>query len=145
MNLECTSSWGENPPLGQCSGMTPGSVPSWLPETSECEAVLVSDGGGLSAVERCDETVRRRAGEWTPAVHALLVHLQAVGFAAAPRPVGLADGLEILSFVPGEAATYTDGRTGLRGSVRFLFVLGCERGEMRKVRRGKSWRQAILW
>ena len=73
-----------------------------------CEAVVVSDDGGLSAVERCGDTVSRRAGEWTPAVHALLVHLQAVGLAAAPRPLGLADGLEILSFVPGEAATHAD-------------------------------------
>jgi Ser/Thr protein kinase RdoA (MazF antagonist) len=69
---------------------------------------MVSDGGGLSAVERSGDTMRRRAGEWTPAVHALLGYLHAVGFAAATRPLGLSDGVEILAFVPGGAATHTD-------------------------------------
>lgn len=68
----------------------------------------MSAGGGLTAVERCGDTVRRSAGEWTPAVHALLGHLQAVGFTAAPRPLGLADGIETLSFVPGGGPTHSD-------------------------------------
>jgi len=49
--------------------------------------------------------VIRDAGAWTPAVHALLRHLEDVGFAAAPRPVGSGldtDGREVLTFIDGE-------------------------------------------
>jgi aminoglycoside phosphotransferase (APT) family kinase protein len=56
-------------------------------------------------------------------VHALLEHLQRVGFAAAPRPLGVADGVEILSFVPGGPATHSDeelARVG--GLIRDLHV-----------------------
>jgi hypothetical protein len=35
-------------------------------------------GGGLTPVVRVGETIRRAAGPWTPAVHALLDHLAAV-------------------------------------------------------------------
>ncbi|MFD5463225.1 phosphotransferase enzyme family protein [Kitasatospora sp. NPDC127059] len=61
-------------------------------------------GGNVSAgVVRVGDTVRRPAGPWTPAVHALLGHLHAVGFRAAPRPLGLDErGREVLTFVPGE-------------------------------------------
>jgi Ser/Thr protein kinase RdoA (MazF antagonist) len=60
-------------------------------------------GGNVSAgVVRVGDTVRRPAGPWTPAVHALLAHLHEVGFHAAPRPLGLDDqGREVLGFVPG--------------------------------------------
>ena len=64
--------------------------------------------GGLSSVERRGDTVRRSSGDWTPAVHALLQHLRAVGFAGAPRPLGLEAGVEILTFVHGSAATHSD-------------------------------------
>jgi hypothetical protein len=62
----------------------------------------------LSWVERRGDTVRRRAGDWTPAVHALLRHLQQVGFEGAPRPLGLERDVEILTFVPGGEATHSD-------------------------------------
>ena len=60
-------------------------------------------GGNVSAgVVRAGDTVRRPAGPHTPAVHALLSHLHAVGFAGAPRPLGIDDrGREVLAFVPG--------------------------------------------
>ncbi|MBO2457747.1 phosphotransferase enzyme family protein [Actinomadura violacea] len=60
-------------------------------------------GGNVSAgVVRVGDTVRRPAGPWTPAVHALLDHLRSVGFRAAPRPLGLDEqGREVLTFVPG--------------------------------------------
>jgi Phosphotransferase enzyme family len=60
-------------------------------------------GGNVSGgVVRVGETVRRPAGPWTPAVHALLTHLHQVGFRAAPRPLGIDDqGREVLTFVPG--------------------------------------------
>src|SRR5439155_3349137 len=45
-------------------------------------------GGNLSQALRVGDTVRRRAGPWTPAVQSLLAHLEAVGFTAAPRSLG---------------------------------------------------------
>jgi Ser/Thr protein kinase RdoA (MazF antagonist) len=59
-------------------------------------------------VERWGDSVHRRAGEWTPAIHALLLHLRTVGFAGAPRPVGLHDDVEILTFMPGGGASHSD-------------------------------------
>jgi hypothetical protein len=63
-------------------------------------------GGNVNGpVVRIGATVRRAAGPWTPAVHALLAHLQAVGFRGAPRPLGLDErGREVLEFVAGEPA-----------------------------------------
>jgi hypothetical protein len=60
-------------------------------------------GGNMSGgVVRVGDTVRRPAGPWTPAVHALLAHLYAVGFRGAPRPLGLDErGREVLTYVPG--------------------------------------------
>jgi hypothetical protein len=58
--------------------------------------------GNVSAVVRVGDTVRRGTGHWTPTVHALLRHLEQVGFAGAPRVLGIDElGREILSFVPG--------------------------------------------
>ncbi len=61
------------------------------------------NGGNMSTgVVRAGDTVRRPAGPWTPAVHALLTHLHEVSFRGAPRPLGIDDrGREILTFVPG--------------------------------------------
>lgn len=64
-------------------------------------------GGNLNAAVRVGDTVRRRAGPWTPAVHALLRHLESVGFDA-PRVLGTdQQGREILRFAPGEAHSGT--------------------------------------
>jgi Phosphotransferase enzyme family len=69
----------------------------------------VLGGGGLNPVVRVGETVRRPAGPWTPAVHALLRHLEAVGFDGAPRSLGLDEqGREILSFLPSEPERLDD-------------------------------------
>jgi hypothetical protein len=64
------------------------------------------DGGNMSSgVVRVGDTVRRPAGVWTPAVHALLNHLHTVGFHGAPRPLGLDEhGREVLTFIPGTVA-----------------------------------------
>ena len=60
-------------------------------------------GGNLSASVRVGNTVHRRAGPWTPAVHALLTHLQRVGFGAAPQPLGMDEqGRAVLAFIPGD-------------------------------------------
>jgi Phosphotransferase enzyme family len=64
--------------------------------------VPLSGGNTSGGVVRVGSTVRRPAGPWTPAVHALLAHLHAVGFHGAPRPHGIDDlGREVLDFVPG--------------------------------------------
>ncbi|HEV2009859.1 MAG TPA: phosphotransferase [Candidatus Limnocylindria bacterium] len=64
-------------------------------------------GGNLNSAVRVGDTVRRRAGPWTPAVHALLRHLESVGFEA-PRVLGTDDqGREILRFISGEAHSGT--------------------------------------
>src|SRR5690606_35254988 len=52
---------------------------------------------------------RRSAGPWTPAVHALLEHLDRVGFAEAPKALGIDErGREILTYLPGETMPWTD-------------------------------------
>lgn len=60
-------------------------------------------GGNVSAgVVRVGATVRKPAGAWTPAVHALLEHLAAVGFDGAPRSYGLDErGRHVLGWVDG--------------------------------------------
>jgi hypothetical protein len=65
---------------------SPEQLETWGSGTQAADAVLV------------DGVVRKTAGPWTPAVFALLRHLEGVGFAGAPRVVG--DGY---SFVPGES------------------------------------------
>jgi hypothetical protein len=70
-------------------------------------------GGNLSGVVRRGALVERATGPWSPAVHALLRHLAARGFAGAPRVHGVAAGRELLSFIEGAAdddALLTDDR-----------------------------------
>ncbi|MDQ3163235.1 MAG: phosphotransferase [Actinomycetota bacterium] len=53
-----------------------------------------------------DGTVRRPAGFWSPAVHALLRHFEHVGFEGAPRALGVdGEGRETLSYVDGHTPT----------------------------------------
>jgi hypothetical protein len=60
-------------------------------------------GGNLNDATRVGNTVRRRAGPWTPAVHALLRFLEGAGFQA-PCPRGVDEkGREILGYVEGDA------------------------------------------
>ena len=60
-------------------------------------------GGNLSDATRVGDTVRRRAGLWTPAVHALLRYLEGAGFEA-PRARGMDEkGREILEYVEGDS------------------------------------------
>jgi Phosphotransferase enzyme family len=65
----------------------------------------VLEGGDLNHVVRIGDTVRRPQGEWSPAIHALLDHFEAVGFDGAPRFLGVDDaGREVLRYVEGDAA-----------------------------------------
>jgi phosphotransferase family enzyme len=65
------------------------------------------EGGFTNAgqVTRVGDTVRRPQRETSPATHALLEHLERVGFDGAPRFLGVDDrGREVLSYIPGDAA-----------------------------------------
>lgn len=60
-----------------------------------------------------DGTVRRPAGPWTPAVHALLKHFENVGFSGAPRSLGLdGGGREVLTYIEGEVPGVTGAPPG---------------------------------
>ena len=60
---------------------------------------------------RLGPTVRRETGPWTPAAHALLRHLESVGFDAAPRVLGIDErGREILTYLEGETVGDDDPR-----------------------------------
>src|SRR3954462_3402088 len=60
-------------------------------------------GGNTSPVVRAGDPVRRNIGPWTPAVHALLRHLEYVGFTGSPRALGIDErGREGLSYLQGE-------------------------------------------
>ena len=73
--------------------------------------------GNLAEVVRVGDTVRRAAGAWTPTIHALLSHLERVGFDGAPRARGFDErGREVLTFIEGETipadmAGFRDDRT----------------------------------
>ncbi|MDT0441841.1 phosphotransferase [Streptomyces sp. DSM 41886] len=72
----------------------------------------LTGGNANAGVVRAGDTVRRPAGPWTPAVHALLDHLHRAGYPAAPRPLGIDEqGREVLTFAPG--ATVWPERFGL--------------------------------
>ena len=67
-------------------------------------------GGTHGPVLRVGDTVRRAPGRAAEAVHALLRHLEEVGFSGAPRFRGYDDQKrEILTFLPGEVAVRLDG------------------------------------
>ena len=67
--------------------------------------------GTITGASRVGSQVIRATGPWTPAVHALLRHLESVGFEGAPRVLGVDDGCEILTYIEGEAAAQAWPRT----------------------------------
>src|SRR3954468_9837620 len=69
------------------------------------EVVLPGGTANQGRVVRVGDTVRRPQGSTSPATHALLRHLEAVGFDGAPRFLGVdSDEGEILPFTPGPPA-----------------------------------------
>lgn len=75
-------------------------------------------------IVRIGGVVRRPTHPWSPAVHALLQHLEEVGFTAAPRLVSATDDEETLTYIPGESgpggwAKVVDER-GLKAAARLL-------------------------
>lgn len=80
---------------------------------SETEEISLPGGTAHSGlVTRRGATVRRPTGSYTPAVHALLLHLAARGFTGAPRPLAIEGDTEVLTYLDGEAA-YLSGRPRL--------------------------------
>ena len=74
-----------------------------MPSSSAVSRLPGADGDPSRILRRGD-TVLRPAGPWTPAVHALLRHLERAGFTGAPRVVGDGyddQGREVLTFVEG--------------------------------------------
>jgi hypothetical protein len=78
--------------------------PRWTHDGSEREVPLLG-GDVTEGVVRVGSTVRRPVHANSPLVHALLLHLEQVGFDGAPRFLGI-DGVgrEVLTYVEGEVA-----------------------------------------
>src|SRR5689334_2899089 len=67
--------------------------------------LLSGPEGQTTPVLRHGDTVLRPAGPWTPAVHALLIHLENAGFTGSPRVIGNGydgHGREVLTYIPGD-------------------------------------------
>ncbi|SDD23409.1 Phosphotransferase enzyme family protein [Geodermatophilus telluris] len=77
-----------------------------MPGHQECEVPLEGGFTNHGRVVRVGDTVRRPLRPSSPATHALLEHLERVGFGGAPRFLGVDErGREVLSYVPGTAVT----------------------------------------
>ncbi|MGW3347313.1 aminoglycoside phosphotransferase family protein [Nonomuraea rubra] len=76
-------------------------------------------------VVRVGDTVRRPVHPWTPAVHALLRHLEEAGYPYSPRVLGLDEqGREVLTYLEGESGPQgwakVVGDAGLAAFARLL-------------------------
>jgi Ser/Thr protein kinase RdoA (MazF antagonist) len=70
---------------------------------TESEVLLSGGVANRGRVVRIGDTVRRPLRATSPATHALLRHLAAVGFDGAPRLLGVdGQGREVLGYIPGE-------------------------------------------
>jgi hypothetical protein len=77
---------------------------NWADEAGQAEVPLAG-GDVTEGVVRVGDTVRRPVGPHSPLVHALLTHLESIGFEGAPRFLGIDHaGREVLSYVDGEVA-----------------------------------------
>jgi len=76
----------------------------WADKADQVEIPLAG-GDVTEGVVRVGDTVRRPVGPHSPLVHALLAHLELVGFEGAPRFLGIdGSGREVLSYIDGEVA-----------------------------------------
>ncbi|MDT0163999.1 phosphotransferase [Actinotalea sp. AC32] len=68
---------------------------------------VVLPGGNMGGAVRVGDTVRRRAGAWSPTIQRLLVHLRRRGVDGVPEPLGTdADGRDDVSYLVGEVPQY---------------------------------------
>jgi hypothetical protein len=87
-------------------GSEPAGAASGEAGSEGTEVLLVGGTANRGQVVRVGDTVRRPLRDTSAATHALLRHLDAVGFAGAPRVLGVdGRGREVLSYVPGAAVT----------------------------------------
>ncbi len=71
------------------------------------EGEPLTGGSDTQGIVRIGDTVRRPLRPFSLTVQAYLAHLRDAGFTGAPLPLGVDEqGREVLSFVPGEAATW---------------------------------------
>lgn len=71
------------------------------------EVEIPLSGGNSNAPVRTGDRVRRTAGPWSPAVHAVLRHLRSAGLTMVPEPFGFdAEGREVLEYLPGDVPAY---------------------------------------
>jgi Ser/Thr protein kinase RdoA (MazF antagonist) len=85
--------------------------------------IPLQGGDVTDGVVRVGDTVRRPTGPFTPAVHALLRHLEAAGFDGAPQVVGVDElGREVLTYIPGTTGVSAENVTdeALAGLARLL-------------------------
>ena len=74
------------------------------PDRVEREVPLLGGIANHGRVVRVGDTVRRPRRSWSAGTHALLLHLEAVGFDGAPRFLGVDErGREVLGYIPGTA------------------------------------------
>ena len=79
----------------------PDEVAAWSERDPGGQEVHLP-GGNVGGAVRVGDTVRRTAGPWTPAVHALLDYL-AGRVPAIPRALGRDEqGREVLTYLPGQ-------------------------------------------
>jgi hypothetical protein len=76
----------------------------WVEDFSEPEIPLLG-GDVTEGIVRVGATVRRPMGGNAEFIHALLLHLEGIGFEGAPRYLGVdSAGREVLTFIEGEVA-----------------------------------------
>jgi Phosphotransferase enzyme family len=75
-------------------------------QRAAAEIPLLGGTANRGQVHRVRDTVRRPLRPTSAATHALLRHLEEVGFDGAPRVLGIDEaGREVLSYIPGQAVT----------------------------------------
>ncbi len=80
------------------------SVTEVGPVDDAADEVAFADGN-VTGATRVGDTVRCSTGPGTPAVHALLRHLERVGFDSTPRVLGFdSRGREVLTYIEGETS-----------------------------------------
>jgi hypothetical protein len=90
-------------PLG---GVSPPGRPAHGPPVQDVpmpeREILRGGVGNAGLVWREGDRVSRPAGPQAPTVHALLRHVREAGFDGVPEPLGIDDGRELLTFLPGD-------------------------------------------